>query len=140
MMLDLSSLKKAIISLEKAIKITSAMHVKDQADADQEEVLRAGVIQNFEFTYEICWKFMKRWLEANINSSTIDGLSRKELFRIAAESQLITNTEDWFFYHKARNEIAHTYNIENAQNVYLAALRFAVDAKILLQVLESKND
>lgn len=140
MTLDLSGLKRAITSLEKAIKITVAAHLKNQVNTDEEEVLRAGVIQNFEFTYEICWKFMKRWLEANINNSTIDGLSRKELFRIAAESQLITNTEDWFFYHKARNEVAHTYNIETAQNVYLAALRFATDAKILLQVLESKND
>jgi len=140
MALDLSNLRKALTSLEKAITITSAASIKHQVNKDEEEVLRAGVIQNFEFTYEICWKFMKRWLEANINSSTIDGLSRKELFRIAAESQLIHNTEDWFFYHKARNEIAHTYNIETAQGVYLAALRFATDAKILLQVLESKND
>ena len=139
MALDLSSLKKAVASLERAIKVVSTQK-KDQFNTDQEEVLRAGVIQNFEFTYEICWKFMKRWLEKNIGDPTIDGMSRKELFRMAAESQLINNTENWFFYHKARNETSHTYNIEIAQNVYLAAIQFIIDAKALLQTLESKND
>jgi len=139
MALDLSSLRKAVASLERAIKVVSTQ-IKNQVGTDQEEVLRAGVIQNFEFTYEICWKFMKRWLEINISDPAIDGMSRKELFRMAAESQLINNVENWFFYHKARNETSHTYNSEIAQNVYLAAINFIVDAKALLLILESKND
>ncbi|CAL7962991.1 Nucleotidyltransferase [Gammaproteobacteria bacterium] len=139
MILDLTSLRKAVASLERAIRVSSAQ-TKDQAGSDQEEVVRAGVIQNFEFTYEICWKFIRRWLEININDAAIDGMSRKELFRLAAESRLINNVEDWFFYHKARNETSHAYNMETAQNIYLTSLRFVSDAKALLQVLESKND
>lgn len=38
MALDLSSLKRAITSLDKAIKITSAVHLKNQVDTDEEEV------------------------------------------------------------------------------------------------------
>ena len=62
MALDLSSLQKAVNSFERAIKVADIM-IKGDVDTDTEEVIRAGVIQNFEFTYELCWKFMKRWLE-----------------------------------------------------------------------------
>ena len=45
--------------------------------------IAAGVIQNFAFTYELCWKFMKRWIEENVNSEIVDGVTRRELFRKA---------------------------------------------------------
>lgn len=139
MALDLSSLKKAVTSLEKAIRVTSTQ-TKDQINTDQEEVLRAGIIKNFEFTYEMCWKFMARWLKVNLsNSVTENMLTRKDLFRTAAENQLIDNVENWFLYTKARNETSHTYNNEIAESVYLVALKFIHDAKDLLANLEVKN-
>ncbi|MFH1318173.1 MAG: HI0074 family nucleotidyltransferase substrate-binding subunit, partial [Candidatus Omnitrophota bacterium] len=109
-------------------------------NTDEEEVIRAGVIQNFEFTYELCWKFMKRWLQINISGVAVDGVSRKELFRIAAESQLINNVETWFEYNGLRNETAHTYDVKTAEDVYAAAIHFAAAARIFLKVLENKND
>ena len=139
MTLDLSSLKKGVHSLERAINVATAM-IKGAVDTDQEEVIRAGVIQNFEFTYELCWKFMKRWLEINAGGEAIDGSTMKELFRIAAERHLIKDVEAWFAYHKSRNKTAHTYDESTAASVYAAAIRFAADARYLLEVLESKND
>jgi hypothetical protein len=32
---------------------------------------------------------MKRWLEENVGSASVDGVPRRELFRLAAESRLI---------------------------------------------------
>ena len=103
-------------------------------------LFEAGVIQNFEFTYELCWKFMKRWLENNLGSSYVDGLPRKELFRIAAEHQLISNVSNWFIYHEARNETTHTYDRKKAERVFETAQKFLPDAKELLRNLEKKND
>lgn len=139
MVLDLSSLQKAVNSLEKSIKVASSF-IKGIVNTDQEEVIRAGVIQNYEITYELCWKFMKRWLEINVGGAGIDGVTRKELFRMAAESRLITNIEKWYEYNKSRNEIAHTYDQAKAENVYATASVFVIDAKALLKVLEAKND
>ena len=49
MTLDLSSLKKAVNSLEKALKVADTQ-ISGIVNTDHEEVIRAGVIQNFEFT------------------------------------------------------------------------------------------
>lgn len=139
MALDLSSLRKAVDSLDRATKVAS-FQIKGKVNTDEEEVIRAGVIQNFEFTYELCWKFMKRWLEINISGAAVDGVSRKELFRLAAESQLISDVEVWFEYNKSRNETAHIYDGKIAEDVYAAAVRFAADARALLTALQEKND
>ncbi|MBI4656840.1 MAG: nucleotidyltransferase substrate binding protein [Elusimicrobia bacterium] len=132
-------MQKAVNSLERALEVASS-HIKGASDSEQEKVIRAGVIQTFEFTYELCWKFIKRWLEANGEGASVDGATRKEVFRIAAEKQLIENVELWFEYTKARNEIAHTYNPDTAQEVYQKAIKFIRDAELLLKKLESKND
>ena len=83
---------------------------------------------------------MKRWLEINISGAAVDGVSRKELFRLAAESQLISDVEVWFEYNKSRNETAHIYERKTAEDVYRAVIGFAVHARALLAALEEKND
>lgn len=138
MALDLTSLEKAVNSLERGIKVASAL--SEGADPDQKEIVRAGVIQNFEFTYELCWKFMKRWLEMNGEGPSIDGASKKELFRIASERRLIDNIEAWFRYAEARNLTSHTYDGETANDIYETAKVFLADAKHFLDKLKEKND
>ena len=139
MALDLSSLRKAVGALRRALKVASSQ-IKGKVNTDNEEVIRAGVIKNFEFTYELCWKFIKRWLEKNVGGPEIDGVTRKELFRMAAESRLIDHVTRWFKYHAARNETAHTYDPAKADAIYSTAKLFAADAEALLRELEKRND
>ena len=139
MALDLSSIQKAVHSLERSINVASGIITGD-VTTDLEEVLRAGVIQNFEFTYELCWKFMKRWLEENFGNTLVDGVTIKELFRISAENKLITDVDAWFNYHTKRNITSHTYDLNTAGDVYSTAITFLGDAKKLLYRLEEKND
>jgi len=139
MALDLSSLEKAVRSLERALIVTLPRNL-EKMPSDQQEVVKAGVIQNFEFTYELCWKFMKRWLETNISPMVADGVTRRELFRLATESRLIEDVEQWMRYHDARNQTAHTYDPAIAQDVYKTAHAFIKDAAKFLQALEARND
>ena len=134
--LDLTSLKKAIQSFEISLKV-----FEDFAGNKNEiEVIKAGVIQNFEFCYELCWKFIKRWLMINISPDIADGVTRRELFRLGVENRLIESIEDWMKFHVARNKTSYIYDEEIADRVFDAAKEFLPYAKFLLRNLELKND
>jgi len=116
--LDTTSLRRAVKSFESAIRIYQAL---GDVPEDEKSVIGAGVIQNFEFTYELCWKFMKRWIEMNVDPLSVDGVTRRELFRMAAENRLIADVSKWMEFHKARNLTSHIYNEEAAEDVLAAA-------------------
>jgi nucleotidyltransferase substrate binding protein (TIGR01987 family) len=133
--LDISNLISAIDSLETAINVYRRA---DESDKALRKTLQAGVIKNFEFTYELCWKFMKRWIEQNVSPDTLDGTTRKELFRQAAENKLITDVETWFVFHHARNETSHIYDVQTAENVFTVAQNFLPYAKNFRDRLEQR--
>ncbi len=139
-MLELGSLEKALASLESGLQRVHDENLMSQLDEGSRQLMQAGVIQNFEFTYELCWKFIKRWLENNLGSAYVDGVSRKELFRIAAENRLITDVKVWWRYHEARNKTSHVYDQEVAAEIFSCAENFYADAIALLQAIKDRND
>jgi len=137
---DLSHLEKAIVSLEQL-----RLRVADEAFmAAQDNVVRlglqAGLIQNLEFTFELCWKAMRRWLENNINPESVDGVTRRELFRMAAENRLIEDVEEWMTYYAARNQASHQYDSAIAEDILSLMADFARAAQRLLNNLKARND
>lgn len=126
-MIILTSLKKAVQSLEKAL------------EQPKNEFIRDAVIQRFEYTYELCWKMLRRHLAEDLGAETIAPLSRKDLYRLAADKQLISDPIPWFGYHLARNTTSHTYDESVAEKVYIAASQFISDATELMNNLESRN-
>lgn len=140
MALDLTSLQKAVEALDRSIKSYMKNQNNDSLTDDDKETLKSGVIQNFEVAYELCWKFMKRWIEENATGQTADTLTLKELFRMAFERQLVKDVDAWFDYQKIRNLTSHTYDADNAEEAFKTAAKFIFDAKELLKNLESKND
>lgn len=135
MALSYTSLEKSIIALETGIEIYNK---KKSQEVTQEEIeiIKSGIIQNFEISYEIAWKLMKKWLEENIGREAIDGISRKELFRIAAQNKLIEDIEKWFIFHEARNLTSHDYDGIKAEDVFKEALKFPSFARKLQERLE----
>jgi nucleotidyltransferase substrate binding protein (TIGR01987 family) len=132
MALDLSSLNKAINSMERAVN-------RSQRTLDDEE-LRDAVILRFEYTYELCWKMLKRQLEEESpHPSAVDALSFRDLLREGAEKGMIRCVEDWFIYREQRNITAHTYDENKAISVYNTALNFLPDARDLLNELEKRQ-
>lgn len=140
MILDLSSYRKAVESLEALLARTTDEELMAGLDEIDRRGLRAGVIHYFEFTYELARKFVRRWIALNVSPSDADPRTRKDLFRQAARERLIAAPEPWFEYGEARNLTSHTYDEETAERVYAVAVRFAVHARDLLTHLEAAND
>lgn len=140
MKLDLTPLQKASVSLSEAIANACDPTFMNTLNESQCKLIVAGVIQNFEFTYDLSWKFMKRWLSENVGATYVDGVSRRELFRFAAEHQLIDDVDEWMFYHAARNQTSHSYDEKTALEAFDATKEFSALAAQLLGILEAKND
>jgi len=137
-LLDLSSLANAINALAESIEAYRESKENPETKANTLNTLQSGVIQNFEVAYELSWKFMKRWLEKNINPNITLGISRKEFYRIAKEHLLISDSEKWLEFHEARNETSHSYDKETADEVLKVSFEFLDFAKKFLATLESK--
>ena len=140
MALDLSSLQKAVKLLESSVHISCDQKMMGSLNQATRELIRLGVIQHFEFTFELCWKFMERWIRLNKAPEAAQPSTRKDLFRHAAKYELVQDPQKWFEYSEARNITSHTYEEGNAKQVYQAATHFVEDAKYFLMQLESKND
>lgn len=138
--LDLSSLRDAVRSLEDGVEVVSDGDWFNQQSKKVQNTLVAGVIQNFEFVYEISFKMIRRQIEAESASpEEVDETNFREVLRVAAEKGLIADVEAWFRYRKMRNTTAHTYDHKKARQVYKDTLGFISDARALLTALESRN-
>lgn len=134
--LNIESLLKAVDSLARSVD--TAGRFQKTADAGDMETIRAGVIQHFEFTYELCWKFMKRWIEMNVSPEAADGVPRIELFRLAAENRLIDDVAEWMTFHRARNSTSHIDSEPVARDVFERAVAFLPFAQDFLNRLRAK--
>ena len=140
MPLELESLRDAVASLSAALESSEDSVLMSSLGRGLQVVIKSGVIKHFEFTYELCWKFIKRWLEVNISRDAADGVTRRELFRLGAEHRLIDDVAGWVRYHQARNLTSHTYRRATADAVYAVIPAFLADARLLLAALETRND
>lgn len=83
-------------------------------DITADDLYLDGIIQRFEFCFELSWKLMKAYLsfegiEANSPRSSI-----RESFKIG----LIVEAEEWLDMLEKRNLSSHTYEEETAKEIY----------------------
>jgi len=134
--LDIETLKRAVNALEKNIAVYDAN--VPNGDAELKDALRSSVIHNFEVAYELCWKYMKKWLEINVEQNILIGNTRREFYRIARDNGLISDVKMWWGFHDARNRTSHTYNELIAESVFNAAIDFVPIAKKYAADLEAR--
>ena len=138
--LDLSALCDAIESLADGLEVVGDAVWFPAQTPKVRNTLIAGVIQNFEFVYEISVKMIKRRIELDaLSPAEVDRTNFRELLREAGEKGLIDDVEAWFVYRRMRNVTAHTYDHAKAMQVYKDTLKFVEDARVLLARLEARN-
>ncbi len=135
--LVLTSLEKALKSLEKVL------HVLERLSGPQlalKTELRDSAIQRFEYSYELCFKFIKRQLEQmSPHPSELDEVSFRDLLRRAGEAGLVREVEAFMRYRQARNLTIHAYEEEKAEEVYALLPGFLKEAQFLLAQLKKRN-
>ena len=117
--LDLTPLSRALASLDEGL-----------AQPPRNKLERDGVIQRFEYTFELCWKSIQKALVV-LGRTDVSG-SPKPLFRDALREGWIADLSSWFSCLEARNETTHIYNEAVAERVYKVAAGFPLLAHALL--------
>ena len=97
---------------------------------------RDGVIQRFEYSFEMTWKAIRNYL-ITMGRAEVSG-SPKPLLRDALEEGLIDNIELWFGFLEARNASSHSYNKLTADQVFERAKEFMPKAEALLKKMRKK--
>lgn len=100
----LDELKTAFAQFDEALTLP--------ADND---VIKAGCIQYFEFTFELAWKTIKRFAE---EEGVADCNSPKAALKIAFSNGWINDEELWLDMLMSRNKMSHTYNAAEAIHVF----------------------
>jgi nucleotidyltransferase substrate binding protein (TIGR01987 family) len=126
--ITLTPLAQAITQLQAGLDRTGPIPGDD--------LQRDGVIQRFEYTMDLAWKFLYRFLKEHFQVDPITIRSKKDIFREAARLQLIADAERWFGHYEARNETSHDYNQEKADAVFARVTLFLPDVKDLLEALQ----
>lgn len=78
------------------------------------EMEQQGLIQSFEYTYELAWNTIKDVFEAQ---GEIGIIGSRDAFRLAFKRGLIENGEIWMNMIKSRVLTSHTYNEELAATI-----------------------
>jgi len=140
-----SNYRRALKKLSEAIS-----YIKDKIDENEvdiysedeineilEEIIKEGLIQRFEYTYEIACNVMRDYALYQGNSG-IDG--SRDAIRYAFSSNLITNGDMWMDMIKSRNKTSHTYNEETANEIYQKIINEYYDAFLRFEeVMEGKR-
>ena len=106
--LDIGSLRAAVQVLANAVDVVSSLKFA-AVDLRWRDTLVGGVVQHFEFTFELCWKMLNRQVERELPSpSELDRSSFRDLFRLGHQRGLVTSVEPWFEFRELRNITAHT--------------------------------
>lgn len=94
---------------------------------------RAGVIQAFEYCFELSWKTLKKILDYK----GIEALGPRDVFRESARFGFIDDPELWFRFMIDRNLSSHTYNEDTAIEVYGHMDEFQTELHKLVEKLKT---
>ena len=99
LVIQVEMLEKALARLEEVLAMSET------------DVIRDSLIKRFEFTFEMAWKAMYRWLrskQVDIPEESFEVIPR------AFQAGLIADDAAWTRIRQARNQTSHTYDEKKA--------------------------
>ncbi len=101
--------KYALQKLAKAVKRLSVGAAQAKSDLNKD-----GVIQRFEFSFELLWKTLKIFLE----DKGVDGKTPKDSLKAAFRIGLIDDEEAFLDMLKDRNKMSHLYDEKESKKIF----------------------
>lgn len=131
--LDLTPLGNAIARLREGLD----RYQRDISDTQ----IRDGLIQRFEFTYEISHKMLKRYLEATSPSpEAFDAMPFQDLIRTGNEQGLLLGEwPAWRTFRAMRSKTSHAYDEAIALEVVQGIPAFLAEADALYRQLQARQ-
>ena len=120
--INITVLKKAYSVLEKFMQ---------NSETEQEQ---AGIVQAFEYCYELAWKTIKRVL----HSEGLKVSTPKEVFREAGVAGIIEDVKVWIDFVNKRNLTVHTYNELVLKDIMKIIPKFKEELGRLIEVIEKR--
>ncbi len=118
---------------EKEIEIQNDKDSKDVLN----EIVKEGLIQRFEYTFELAWNVMKDYALYQGNSELTGS---RDAIRYAFSTNLINDGNMWMDMMKSRIMTYHTYNEEATNEIYLKIVNEYYDAfQDFEKVMEEKQ-
>jgi nucleotidyltransferase substrate binding protein (TIGR01987 family) len=132
MKLDTTSFGNAVRRLREGL----ARHQREPAD----EQLRDGLIQRFEFTYELCHKMLRRYLkETAASPDEVERMPFADLIRTGnAQGLLRSDWPTWRQFREMRARTSHTYDVKVASQVASAIPAFVEESEHLYAELQRR--
>lgn len=88
---------------EKAfIQLSDAVYQLDQLSTLEKE----GLVQRFEYTFELGWKTLKDFLE----SKNVEVKFTRDVIKESFKTELLDDGEIWLEMLEKRNQMSHTYD------------------------------
>ena len=101
-----SNFKKALNQLNSAVQLSEERELSD--------LETQGLIQAFEYTYELSWNMIRDYFRWQGNTGITGS---RDAIREAFANGLIEDGDGWMQMLKDRNRTSHTYNEETAQEI-----------------------
>jgi nucleotidyltransferase substrate binding protein (TIGR01987 family) len=133
--MDYTQLKTAIERFREMLQA-----YRDNANRPQleQEAVQDSLIKRFEYTWEVAWKTCKKHLEEEGFAEAATG-SPKDIIRLAAQINLISNPEAWFGYLQFRHNTSHDYSSDKAEATLDIAEDFYQDVISLYQEMTGES-
>ena len=131
--LDISPLVNAVARLREGLE----RHRQEP----QDDQLRDGLIQRFEYTYELCHRMLRRYLRMVTPSpDAFDQMPFQDLIRTGDEQGLLRGDwPAWRGYRDMRAKTSHTYAAAIAAQVAAGIPDFLAEATYLVDQLQQRR-
>ncbi|EKD26061.1 MAG: Nucleotidyltransferase substrate binding protein, HI0074 family [uncultured bacterium] len=119
---DISPLQNALKSLKEGLSRSPSNLLE-----------RDGILQRFEYTFELTWKIIRKCLLAMGRAEV--SASPRPVLREAIREHFINDFDAWLDFLEARNNLSHIYNEVEAERVYEIAKKFPESVDVMISNL-----